>query len=165
MPFIPYDKFEVGRTYEIDRANIPANRGDLRSLVDVIRETPSILYIEFVGTDENFGPRNLRVYNVRFLDDKKNPVSTDEIRRMVKNKFLRRDAERIPFIDEVAKTISSKAKYQAIKEVLGSRGLPDTVESGIGMFLPPDVKAPPKQTGLGKRKTRRRITKKKTRRH
>lgn len=63
--------------------------------------------------------------------------------------------------EAIRDTISSKAKYQAIKEVLGKQGLPDTMDSGIGTFLPPNVKPPPKQSGVGRRKTKK--AKRKTR--
>jgi hypothetical protein len=59
-----------------------------------------------------------------------------------------------------------KAKVQAVKDVLANKGLPDTMDSGpLGNILGmAGIKAPPKRTGLGRRKTNRRTKKRKTRR-
>jgi hypothetical protein len=67
-------------------------------------------------------------------------------------------------INLVKDTTQSKAQVLAVKDVLAKRGLPDTQDTGpLGNILKmADIKAPPKRTGLGRRKTGRRTPKKRT---
>jgi hypothetical protein len=64
----------------------------------------------------------------------------------------------------ISDVIETKSQVQAVKDVLASKGLPDTQDTGpLGNILKmADIKAPPKRTGLGRRKTGRRTQKKRT---
>lgn len=67
----------------------------------------------------------------------------------IREKFL------VPNVVEV--TTANKAKVQAVKDVMGKRGLPDQMDTGpLGNILGmAGIKAPPKQSGVGRRKTRK----------
>jgi hypothetical protein len=168
MPFIPFEDLEVGKRYEIDRDAIPPNTG-LKNLSDVIREDPEITHIKFNRKLENLGPRNDTALVFEMQDATGNIVRNEDVRTILRYRFYSSDAGRIPFKSKLPDVISDKSKVQAVKDVLAQKGVPEESSTGplstiLGMV---GIKTPPKQSGVGRRKTRKSKSKKsrKTQKH
>lgn len=73
------------------------------------------------------------------------------------------------YVPSMISMISQKAKVQAVKDVLAQKSIPEESSSGpLGTILGmAGIKQPPKQSGVGRRKTRKSKSKrsKKTRKH
>lgn len=80
--------------------------------------------------------------------------------RLPNTTYLNVEVDEPPgYMGRVKESTETKAKVQAVKDVMYQKGLPDTADAGpIGNILGmAGISAPPKKTGLGRRrKTRRR---------
>lgn len=128
---------------------------DLRAVTENLKKNPSGQYVSVYDNPS----------------DMKNPEFAEAVEKTwnARQRFLEAAAAHnvrvpanlavdIPNPFGTARAVGSKAQVQAVKDVLGQKGLPDTMDSGpmgniLGMA---GIKAPPKQTGVARRKTRRR---------